>query len=87
MFFLNSFKTQKDIANTAMERRNKKELDVVVHQLISAGGTIGYPEISTLSKEIENKEVKSDLDWLYVQVRWEKILKSVKEIELSSVKK
>lgn len=85
--FLNSFKTQKDIANTAMERRNKKELDVVVHQLISAGGTIGYPEISTLSKEIENKEVKSDLDWLYVQVRWEKILKSVKEIELSSVKK
>lgn len=85
--FLNSFKMQKGIANKALDDRNKKDLDVVVHQLASAGGTIGYPELSTLSKEIENKEVNSDLDWLFVQVRWEKILKTVKEIELSSSKK
>ena len=79
--FLNTFRPQREQAEKAFSDRNKEVLNTIAHQLISAGGTVGVPEISKLAREIEDKNIKTDIDWLYVQIRWEKILKYIKQFE------
>ncbi len=83
--FLDNFKIQKQQIEYSLHTRNKAELDRNLHEIKGAGGTIGYNEITKCVKEIEDRAVKTDLDWFFIQVRWEQILKTVKEIETSIV--
>jgi len=85
--FLTTFKPQREAVEKAFIDRNKEVLNTVAHQLISSGGSIGSPEISKLAREIEEKQIRTDLDWLYVQIRWEKILKYVKQFEMIESRK
>jgi DNA-binding response OmpR family regulator len=79
--FLENFKTWKNNIEESLKNRDKKVLDDNLHEIKGAGGTIGYNDVSEMVREIEERIIKSDLDWFFIQVRWEQILKIIKDIE------
>lgn len=79
--FLETFSEQKNSLQRALEKRNDKEIGEIIHNLKGVGGTIGASDITELAKIIEEKEIKSDLDWFFIQVKCEQLFKRVREIE------
>ena len=80
-FFIDSFDIKKRMISDALKNKNHEKLKTVIHEIKGAGGTIGYPELTKISTEIEEKEFKLTTDWVFAEMKCEKLFKEVKQIE------
>jgi len=80
-FFLNSFPMKQKIIQETIRIKDVNRLKEVVHELKGVGGTIGYDELTELSKEIENKDINNPTDWIFVEYKCNQIFKVVSQIK------
>ena len=80
-FFLDSFVNKKQMLSNAIKSKNRDLLKMIVHEIKGAGGTMGYPELTELSSEIETKNYASDTDWVFAELKTNQIFQKVKQIE------
>lgn len=80
-FFVDSFDIKKRMILDALKNKDAEKLRTVIHEIKGAGGTIGYPILTNLSKEIEEKEFKLTIDWVFAEMKCERLFKEVQQIE------
>lgn len=80
-YFVNSFPAKKQAIAAAIKDQNHIQLKSLIHEIKGAGGTMGYQKLSDLSGEIEMKEIKSQMDWIFVEMKCSKLFQQVKLIE------
>lgn len=80
-FFLNTYPQKKKTIQQAIKLKNDELLKTIIHEFKGAGGTIGYPEITEISTEIEAHEMKSATDWIFVEFKCNKIFQIVDNIK------
>lgn len=81
-FFVNSFSIKKDGINKAIGTHNTDLLKTIVHEIKGTGGAIGYPQLTKLSCDIEEKLTAKKVDWSSIKLHCEQIFSIVSEIEL-----
>jgi len=80
-FFVETFPTKRKMIENSIETRNEEMLKLAVHEIRGAGGTIGYPELSYICEEIEDKGLNSQTDWLFAELKTKQIFQRVNEIK------
>ena len=80
-FFIDSFDIKKQMIFDALSNRNAEKLKTVIHEIKGAGGTIGYPELTKISREIEDKDFKLTTDWVFAEMKCNRLFKEVQQIE------
>ncbi|NLT50038.1 MAG: response regulator [Ignavibacteria bacterium] len=80
-FFLNTYPAKKKTIQQAIKTKNEESLKMIIHEFKGAGGTIGYPEITEISKEIEAREMKSATDWIFVEFKCNKLFQIIDNIK------
>ncbi len=81
--FLNNFASQKRKIVRAIEMKDKMLIKGIMHDIKGAGGTIGYNDISEIAQSVHDREINSDLDWFFVQVKSEQLFKEIRKLEES----
>ena len=86
-FFIDSFEIKKKVILEALNTKNVDRLKMVLHEIKGAGGTIGYPEITEMSRDVMQKEFKSPTDWVFAEFKCNLMFQKVAEIksELNTV--
>ncbi len=79
--FLKSFPEIKHKIADAMRRRDAEDLKNYIHQIKGAGGTIGYPELTELSREVMNLAFATPSDWVFAEIKTSKIFRKIEEIK------
>ncbi len=79
--FLKSFDTKKEKILNAISDKDRETLKTIIHELKGAGGMIGYQEITKISSEIEMKQINSPTDWMFVQLKCDKLFQIVTNIQ------
>jgi len=79
--FLNNFSNQKGKIVKAIEMKDKMLIKGIMHDIKGAGGTIGYNDISEIAQSVQDREINSDLDWFFVQVKSEQLFKEIRKLE------
>ncbi|MGA9295179.1 MAG: response regulator [Ignavibacteriaceae bacterium] len=79
--FLEYYPIKKLKIEKALESKNKELLSDLIHEMKGAGGTIGYPIISVICKEIERALEITAIDWNYIKTKSEQIFSIVGKIE------
>ncbi|MCK9211161.1 MAG: response regulator [Ignavibacteriaceae bacterium] len=82
--FLNGFEVKKSAILTALEEKDRDTLRAVVHEIKGNGGTIGYPQLSYVSDNIEKALNTISFDWTYIQQKCEQIFSIVHDINNSA---
>ena len=80
-YFLNSFPERKVKITNAIRNKNQNVLKTVIHEIKGAGGTMGYPELSEISEEIEKREFNSPTDWVFAEFKCNEIFQIVNTIK------
>ncbi len=80
-FFVSSFPLKKNAIINALSNQNKILLKSVIHEIKGSGGTIGFPNLTKMAKDIENDLEDFTVDWDVLQLKCEDIFSIVKEIE------
>lgn len=80
-FFIDSFDIKKRMISDALSSKDAEKLKNIIHEIKGAGGTIGYPELTKISKEIEDKEFKLTTDWVFAEMKCDRLFKEVQQIE------
>jgi CheY-like chemotaxis protein/HPt (histidine-containing phosphotransfer) domain-containing protein len=80
-FFLNSFPMKQKIILDAIKNKNSDKLKETIHELRGVGGTIGYPELTALSKEVEEKDLDTPTDWIFAELKSNQIFKLINQIK------
>ena len=80
-FFLNTFPAKKTEIISSLENKDKDLLKSIVHEMKGTGGAIGYPDLSAIAGEIENKLESNKIDWSYIKIKCEQIFSIVGQIE------
>lgn len=80
-YFVNSFPAKKQAIVDAIKDQNNVQLKSLIHEIKGAGGTMGYPSLTDISAEIESKEVKTQMDWIFVEMKCNKLFQQVKLIQ------
>ncbi len=80
-FFVNSFSIKRSGIEKAIATQNKDLLKTVVHEIKGTGGAIGYPQLTQLSCDIEEKLTAKKIDWSSIKLHCEQIFSIVNEIE------
>lgn len=78
--FLNSYPEKKKLLNDAVKKKDIESLRTMIHELKGTGGTMGYPQITEICKEIYEKEFKSATDWVFVEFKLNELSQLVLEI-------
>ncbi|MEJ2617278.1 MAG: response regulator [Ignavibacteriaceae bacterium] len=81
--FMEHYPVKKIKIEKALEIKNKDLLAGLVHEMKGAGGTIGYPIISVICRDIEKALEVQVVDWNYVKAKTEQIFSIVEKIESS----
>jgi HPt (histidine-containing phosphotransfer) domain-containing protein len=79
--FLKSYPEKKAKMQTAIDSKNPVVLKSLVHELHGNGGMIGYPKLTELASNIEEKLDDSEIVWSYITLKCEQIFTIVNEIE------
>lgn len=79
--FINNFANQKRKIVQAIELKDKLLIKGIMHDIKGAGGTIGVNDISEIAQSVHDREINSDLDWFFVQVKSEQLFKEVRKLE------
>ena len=80
-FFIETFDKKKRTINDAIKQKDAHKLKTVIHEIKGAGGTMGYPELTAISKEIEEKEFQLTTDWIFAEMKCNQLFKEIKQIE------
>lgn len=80
-YFLNSFPQMKSNLEKALQQRDSTLLKNIIHEMKGAGGTMGFPLLTELSKEIEEKKMQTATEWMFAQFKCEQIILAVKRME------
>ena len=80
-FFLDNFSKNKLTLMNALEKKDKKSVGDLVHDIKGSGGTIGYPLLSIISYEIENAVRNPDPDWQFITKKCQQIFTIVDKID------
>lgn len=79
--FLNLFNSRKTEFETALINRSGNSLRKFIHDMKGIGGAIGYPELTSISAEVQDDLLVKDTDWECIKIKCGKILSIVDEIE------
>lgn len=80
-YFLNSFPQMKSGLEKALQQRDATTLKNIIHEMKGAGGTMGFPLLTELSKEVEEKKMQTATEWMFAQFKCEQIILAVKKME------
>lgn len=80
--FISTFPEKRTLIKNAIKNRNVDELKSTIHDIRGAGGTIGNAKISEIAAEIEDKDIHSPTDWVFVEFKLNELYQEV--IKLSS---
>jgi DNA-binding response OmpR family regulator len=80
-FFIDSFPPKRDAIHTALASKNRALLKTVAHEIKGSGSTIGYPELTSISREIELCLSLNIIDWDAVKLKCDKIFSIIEEIQ------
>ncbi len=80
-YFLDSFPEKKEKLTNAIRNRNVRELKTTIHEIKGAGGTMGYPQLTELSEEIEKREFNTPTDWVFAEFKCNEIFQVVNSIK------
>ena len=78
--FLESFQNKELELIDGVRNKKIEQVQIIIHELKGAGGTIGFPKLSDLSGDVEAKLQYSDIDWTYISLKCEQILNLINEI-------
>ena len=79
--FLDFFNSRKNEFKTALINRSGNLLRKFIHDMKGIGRTIGYPELTSISAEIQDDLLVKETDWEFIKIKCGKILSIVDEIE------
>lgn len=80
-FFIDSFDIKKKVILEALNARNADRLKMVLHEIKGAGGTIGYPEITEISRDVMQREFNSPTDWVFAEFKCNMLFQKVAAIK------
>lgn len=80
-YFLDSFPYKRELIQNAIKNKNKEAIKSLFHEIKGAGGTIGYQEITDIGKEIHEKEINSQTDWMFIEYKSNILFRLVQEIK------
>lgn len=75
--FLNTFTEKRNNIKNAIKSKNEELLKSVIHDIRGAGDTIGNPKITEIAAEIEEKEIQSATDWVFVEFKCNELYQEV----------
>jgi CheY-like chemotaxis protein len=79
--FLDFFNSRKTEFEAALINRSGNSLRKFIHDMKGIGGAIGYPELTSISAEVQDDLLVKDTDWEFIKIKCGKILSIVDEIE------
>jgi CheY-like chemotaxis protein len=79
--FLDFFNSRKTEFETALINRNGNSLRKFIHDMKGIGGAIGYPELTSISADIQDDLLVKETDWDIIKLKCGKIMCIVGEIE------
>jgi CheY-like chemotaxis protein len=79
--FLAFFNSRKTEFETALINRNSNSLRKFIHDMKGIGGAIGYPELTSISADIQDDLLVKENDWDIIKLKCGKIMCIVGEIE------
>lgn len=82
--FLNSFAQKRRFLINGLESRNEDLIKAVAHEIKGAGGSIRYPQLTTLGNEIETMLTDGNIDWDVINMKCNLIFSIVNEMEKNS---
>ena len=80
-YFLDSFPEKKNRITNAIRNKDKQELKSAIHEIKGSGGTMGYPELTEISEELEKREFNSPTDWVFAEFKCNEIFQIVNSIK------
>ncbi len=80
-FFIESFSQKKEKIIDSLNRKDFSTLKTLAHEIKGSGGTIGHMELSKIAEEIESKEIRSETDWMYIELKCSQLFQQVKKIK------
>jgi CheY-like chemotaxis protein len=80
-YFVNGFQLKKNVIKESLLHRDRELLKTVVHDIRGTGAMIGYPELTTLCEDAEERLSNPKVDWTYIKAKCEQIISIVKSIE------
>ena len=82
-FFINSFLQKKKYILNGLQTRNDDLIKAVVHEIKGSGGSIRYPQLSSVSEDVEKLLEKNVLDWDLIDIKCNQIFSLVEELTSS----
>ncbi|MGE5860580.1 MAG: hypothetical protein ACM34J_08485, partial [Ignavibacteria bacterium] len=79
--FLDFFNSRKTEFETALINKNGNSLQKFIHDMKGIGGAIGYPELTSISADIQDDLLVKENDWDFIKIKCGKILSIVEEIK------
>ena len=78
--FLDTYPEKRKTIKEAIMTKNVDLLKSTIHDIRGAGGTIGVPEITEIASQIEDKEIKSPTDWVFVEFKCNELYQEVMKL-------
>ncbi len=79
--FLTFFNSRRNEFVAALDKRSSDSLKRIIHDLKGTGSAIGYPQLTSISAEIQDDLLAREPDWNFIKLKCGKILSIVSEIE------
>ncbi len=79
--FINSFAQKRRFLINGLESRNEDLIKAVAHEIKGAGGSIRYPQLTTIGDEIETMISGGNADWDVIKMKCNLIFSIVNEME------
>jgi CheY-like chemotaxis protein/HPt (histidine-containing phosphotransfer) domain-containing protein len=79
--FVEIFAMKKNAIKRAIDSKNKIILKSFIHEIKGTGNTIGYPQLTDVSADIENDLIPDDVDWQAVKLKCDYIFVIIDEMK------
>ena len=79
--FLQKFPVKHENIMQGIKSKNKEDLRAAFHDLKGTGSTIGYPNLTKISGEIENLLEEQFVDWTNVNLKCQQIFSIIEKIQ------
>jgi CheY-like chemotaxis protein len=82
--YLKAFPKKESMILEAISSKDKETLSVIFHELKGVSASMGFPEITEISKEIELAIKSPNIDWNYIRNQADEILSIIERNSFSS---
>lgn len=80
-FFIQGFPYKRSAIMDSINNKNRDLMKTVIHEIKGTGGTIGYPQLTIISEDIEKKLVLDTIDWQFIKIKCDQIFSVVNEMQ------